>query len=81
MAKHKRKKPKGPHWGAKLRCLHCSTTIQSAHVHDFVACLCFKDEKPHGIAIDGGGDYCRMSASEASRYEVLDPGNYAWPSL
>ena len=69
----KRKKKKGPYWGAKLKCLRCEAVIQSRHVHDYVTCKC-KDGL--GIWIDGGGEYCRMGCDPGYKYEILDPGNY-----
>jgi Zn-finger nucleic acid-binding protein len=68
-----RKPKRGLYWGAKLKCLRCETVIQSAHVHDWVACKC-----PNGVGvwIDGGGEYCRMGCDIGHKYEILDPGNY-----
>ena len=74
MTKRKPRKPKGPFWGAKLKCLSCGAVIQSAHVHDFVCCKC---PPGHGISIDGGAEYCRFGkASPDTPWEVVDPGNY-----
>lgn len=69
----RRRKPKPPFYGAKVRCVHCGDTLQSTHVHDFVSCTCGK------VAIDGGSKYCKMSADltgDRFPYEILDPGNY-----
>ena len=68
-----RKAKRGLYWGAKLQCHKCKVVIQSAHVHDWVACKC-----PHetGIWIDGGSEYCRMGGADPTKYEILDPGNY-----
>jgi hypothetical protein len=47
--------------------------IQSAHVHDWVACKC-----PHetGIWVDGGSEYFRGGSAEGAAFEIIDPGNY-----
>lgn len=76
-AKRKPKK-KGPFWGAKLHCFTCNETIQSSHVHHMATCSCWRKGK--GIMIDGGGEYCRMSANPNAKYEIIDPGNYAFPN-
>ena len=68
-----RKPKRGPHWGAKLKCKACGSVIQSAHVHDWVACDC-----PHetGIWVDGGSEYFRGGAAEGAAFQIIDPGNY-----
>lgn len=78
----KRKKSHGPFYGAKIRCDECEKTIQSTHVHDFTVCDCWGKNKrnPKGVAIDGGGVYCRMSLCEGSSYTIIDGGNYEWPN-
>ena len=68
-----RKPKRGPHWGAKLKCKACGAVIQSAHVHDWVACDC---PNGTGIWVDGGAEYCRMGCDDPTKYEILDPGNY-----
>lgn len=71
----RRRKPKPPFYGAKIRCVHCGDTIQSTSVHDLAACTCGK------VAIDGGAEYCKMSADltgDRFPYEILDPGNYKY---
>lgn len=73
MSKRKQARRKGPYWGAKLKCLRCEAIIQSAHVHDWVACKC---PDGTGIWIDGGAEYCRMGGADPARYEIIDPGNY-----
>ena len=46
-----------PVGGPRVKCKHCGSVIQSRHVHDMVWCSCGK------IAIDGGGQYTRMTGS------------------
>ena len=41
----------------KLKCKKCGDIIQSKHRHDMVWCKC------GAIAIDGGGDYCKVSGN------------------
>jgi hypothetical protein len=71
--KRGRKPKKGVFWGAKLKCFTCSKVIQSAHVHDWVACDC---PNGTGIWVDGGALYFRGGAAEGAPFEILDPGNY-----
>lgn len=77
MAKRKRK-PKPPFYGAKVRCLDCHTVVQSAHRHDLALCRCYDDwgKGVKGIGIDGGGSYFRMMAGEKAKWEIVDGGNY-----
>lgn len=79
MAK-KQPKKKGPFYGAKLQCDTCKKVVQSTHVHDFAVCDCWgKDKKnPKGFAIDGGGEYCKMSVCEGTTYTIIDGGNYVF---
>ena len=52
--------------GPKVKCLSCFDIIQSMYRHDFKWCSC------KGIAVDGGGDYLKMSYQPGAKYEVLD---------
>lgn len=72
----RRRKPKPPFYGAKVRCLLCGDTLQSTHVHDYRACTCGR------VAIDGGAEYCKMTVHMHDDcfppYEIIDPGNYRY---
>ena len=46
----------------KIRCPKCKKMVYSLHRHDFQWCPC------NSVAIDGGFDYCKLSASQ----EILD---------
>jgi len=76
MTKRKPSRKRGPFWGAKIQCDLCGDILQSTHVHDFQACACFRKGKGKGVAIDGGGEYCRMSAGTTT-YTILDAGCYS----
>ena len=52
--------------GPRVKCLSCDDVIQSLYRHDFKWCKC------QSIAVDGGGDYLKMSYKPDARYEVLD---------
>tara|TARA_Y100000310_G_C20139359_1_gene559545 strand:- start:33 stop:266 length:234 start_codon:yes stop_codon:yes gene_type:complete len=52
--------------GHKVQCLQCGDVIQSMFRHDFKWCAC------KSIAVDGGGDYLKMSYTEGSEYKVLE---------
>ena len=41
--------------GPRVQCFKCKDIIQSMHRHDFKWCEC------RSVAIDGGGDYTKMS--------------------
>jgi len=64
--KKKKKKEKTTNSGPKVKCLSCFDIIQSMYRHDFKWCSC------KGIAVDGGGDYLKMSYQPGAKYEVLD---------
>ncbi len=64
--KKKKKKEKTTNSGPKVKCLSCFDIIQSMYRHDFKWCSC------KGIAVDGGGDYLKMSSQPGAKYEVLD---------
>lgn len=70
------KPKKSKYYGAIVKCLDCGDTIQSKHVHDWVACKCYQEGNGTGIFVDGGGDYLRMGRCEDSRYEVVKEGKY-----
>lgn len=74
----RKRKPKPPFYGAKLKCLDCHSVIQSTHRHHFIQCACYEDggDGIVGIGIDGGGEYCRMLVGQKAKWEVIDPGNY-----
>ena len=55
-----------PNAGPKVVCLKCLDIIQSMFRHDFKWCSC------KSIAVDGGGDYLKMSYNTGARYEVLE---------
>lgn len=68
-------KPK--YYGAKVMCLDCGETLQSKHVHDWVCCSCFGDEKkPGGIFVDGGGEYLRMGYKVDAKFKQVKAGKY-----
>lgn len=54
--------------GRKVRCLKCLDVIQSMYRHDFKWCTC------ESIAVDGGGDYLKMSYTPGSKYEIINEG-------
>jgi len=54
-----------PNPGPKVKCLNCYETIQSMFRHDFKWCSC------KNIAVDGGGDYLKMSYKNEAQYAVL----------
>lgn len=47
---------------AGLICLHCNTLIVSLHRHDVRECSCGE------VAVGGGGDYIRVSATPEAEY-------------
>lgn len=51
--------------GSKVKCLKCNDIIQSMYRHDFKWCSC------KNIAVDGGGDYLKMSYQTGAQYEIL----------
>ena len=55
--------------GPKIHCRTCGTTIQSKHVHDYVSCECL-DERTR-IAVDGGGEYLRMSIGDEATWHSV----------
>ncbi len=57
--------------GPKIRCLRCKTVIQSKYRHDFVSCDCPSWEKGK-IAVDGGGDYLKISEGRFAEWEYVD---------
>ena len=54
-----------PNAGPKVVCFKCLDVIQSMFRHDFKWCSC------KSIAVDGGGDYLKMSYKTGAQYEVL----------
>jgi hypothetical protein len=55
--------------GPKIKCMKCEDVIQSMYRHDFKWCKC------KSIAIDGGGDYTKISYDEDVEYELLEENN------
>lgn len=51
--------------GNKVQCLLCKDIIQSMYRHDFKWCKC------ESIAVDGGGQYLKLSYTENARYKVI----------
>jgi hypothetical protein len=49
--------------------MRCEDVIQSMYRHDFKWCKC------KSIAIDGGGDYTKISYDEDVEYELLEENN------
>jgi hypothetical protein len=46
---------------SKAKCMNCDTVIESRHIHDFVTCKCFRNQKENtGIFLDGGEEYSRF---------------------
>ena len=62
-----------PDAGPKIKCLKCNDIIQSMYRHDFKWCSC------KNIAVDGGGDYLKMSYKDGAQYEVLAIKTYSVP--
>ena len=54
-----------------VKCLTCGKVMESKHRHDWVSCDCPRDSDTW-MYIDGGKDYLRMGAGNASRWEVVD---------
>ena len=52
--------------GPKIKCMTCEDIIQSMYRHDFKWCKCKM------IAIDGGGDYTKISYHDEARYEYVE---------
>ena len=50
--------------GSKVKCLMCDEIIQSMYRHDFKWCKC------RNIAVDGGGDYLKITYN-SDKYEIL----------
>tara|TARA_Y100000310_G_scaffold225916_1_gene227986 strand:+ start:288 stop:575 length:288 start_codon:yes stop_codon:yes gene_type:complete len=53
--------------GSRVQCLSCLDIIQSMYRHDFKFCKC------NNIAVDGGGEYLKISYTPGYEYEILDP--------
>lgn len=51
--------------GPKVKCMSCNQIIQSMFRHDFKWCKC------KSIAVDGGGDYLKMSYNPGAKYIVI----------
>ena len=57
----------------RAKCRNCETVIESVHVHDMVACECYKHETGNtGIWIDGGTDYSRIGGNLSNFLWVAD---------
>ena len=52
--------------GPKIQCLNCGDIIQSMFRHDFKWCAC------KSIAVDGGGDYLKMTYTDGAQYLRLE---------
>jgi len=52
--------------GPKVQCLECGDILQSMFRHDFKWCSC------KGIAVDGGGDYLKMSYTDKAKYKLIE---------
>ena len=50
--------------GKKVKCLLCKDIIQSMYRHDFKWCKC------DNVAVDGGGDYLKISY-KTDKYKIL----------
>ena len=50
-----------------IKCLKCNDTIESKHRHDFKSCECGQ------CFVDGGEDYFRYGAVDASQIEIVKP--------
>ncbi len=58
--------------GNKAQCLRCGAVIKSKYRHDFVWCDCRDaDGNPSGIAVDGGRDYLRRTATNMALVKDL----------
>jgi len=48
----------------RIGCMNCGDVIESKHVHDWVACSCFKNEPDNrGCYVDGGLEYLRRGGT------------------
>ena len=55
-----------------IHCKNCRTTIYSRCRYDVRSCRCFRNHNDNlGIAIDGGFEYVKVTASPTSDYEFL----------
>ena len=55
--------------GPRVKCLACGSVIQSMHRHDFKWCKC------RSVAVDGGGEYTRMSYGPTAQWVFLKEGD------
>ena len=55
-----------PNAGPRVRCNKCNDIIQSMYRHDFKYCKC------RSIAVDGGGDYLKMTYQPGANYTMID---------
>lgn len=55
-----------PNPGPRVQCFECKDIIQSMYRHDFKWCQC------KNIAVDGGGDYLKMSSKPGAIYTMID---------
>lgn len=53
-----------------IRCKHCSETIESVNVHDYVTCSC------GACSVDGGHDYLRRSYETSPKEDYIDLSEY-----
>jgi hypothetical protein len=49
-----------------VKCIYCGTIIFSRATHDFRSCLCGK------INVDGGFDYCKVSAEDPNQLLTME---------
>lgn len=49
----------------RAKCLICGDVIESKYTHDFQTCSC------GNLSVDGGADYCRITAKQIEKYEGL----------
>lgn len=59
----------------KIRCLYCSTVIESTKRHDFVTCKC------GALSIDGGPIYSKLALGKPvdMSYVVSSIDENTWP--
>ena len=60
----------------KIKCLGCSTELESKHRHDFVRCKC-----PNGSFTDGGNDYMRIGAKDITKIRIWNEKEQKWKKL
>ena len=59
---------------SKIRCKKCGTVLISKDRHDFQSCEC-------GVAVDGGGEYCKLSYPDGKSEDWIEHLPLTWGTL